>query len=112
MKKILPLFALGTVFSLFAFGDDWSGKLIDANCYTQQKKSAGCDASGTTKAFAIEVSGKVYSLDANGNTKAASAMGSRADRAADPSNPSKGVAAKVSGTLSGTTIAVDSIDVE
>jgi hypothetical protein len=112
MKRTLSLFALGTVCGLLAFGEDWSGKLIDANCYSQQKKSAGCDATGTTKAFALEVSGKIYALDATGNTKAASAMTSRADRASDPNNPSKGVEAKVSGTLNGATIAVENIDVQ
>jgi hypothetical protein len=112
MKKILPLFALGTVFGLLAFGEDWSGKLIDANCYSQSKKAAGCDATATTKAFALEASGKIFTLDAAGNTKAASAMTNRADRAADPNNPSKGVEAKVSGTLNGATIAVETIDVQ
>jgi hypothetical protein len=113
MQKILSLLALGTLFSVAALADNWSGKLIDAGCYAQQKKATGCDATSTTTSFALDVSGKIYTLDASGNTKAATAMKSRADRAADPSDPSsKSVAAKVSGTESGGTITVESVDVQ
>jgi hypothetical protein len=111
MRKILPLFAFGSLFALVAFGEDFSGKLIDANCYSQQKKVAGCDATAKTAAFALDVSGKVFMFDSNGNTKAASAMSSRADRASDPNNPSKDVVAKVSGTQSGGTITVEAIEI-
>jgi hypothetical protein len=112
MQKILLLVAFCTVSSVMAFGATWSGRLIDANCYTQQKKVASCDATGTTTAFALEVSGKVYMLDANGNAKASSALKNRADRAADPNNPqSMEILAKVSGTETGGTINVDSVDV-
>jgi hypothetical protein len=96
-----------------AFGEDFSGKLIDATCYAKEKKAAGCNATSTTSAFALDVSGKIFVLDTNGNTKAASAMASRADRAADPNNPaSKDVVAKVTGSHSGGTITVESIEVQ
>jgi hypothetical protein len=113
MKNILSLLALCSLFSVAALADNFSGKLIDASCYTQQKKTAGCDATSTTTAFVLDVSGKVYALDAVGNSKAATAMSSRADRAADPNDPqSKAVMAKVSGTEKSGTITVDSIDVQ
>jgi hypothetical protein len=113
MRKLLSLFAFSSVFAMLAFAGDWSGKLIDASCYGQQKSATTCAATSTTTAFALDVSGKVYNLDANGNSKATSAMKNRADRAADPSNPqSKDILAKVSGTESGGTITVDSIDVQ
>ena len=113
MRKILSLLAFSSVFTMLAFADDFSGKLIDASCYGQSKKAASCQATSTTTAFALDVSGKVYNLDASGNTKAATAMKSRADRAADPANPqSKEIIAKVSGTESGGTITVESIDVQ
>jgi hypothetical protein len=70
MKTLLPLAALCSLLSVAAFGENYPGKLIDANCYSQQKKAAGCDASNASTAFALEVSGKVYALDATGNAKA------------------------------------------
>jgi hypothetical protein len=113
MRKLLSLLAFSSVFAMLAFAGDWTGKLIDASCYSQQKSAATCAATSTTTAFALDVSGKVFTLDASGNSKATSAMKGRADRAADPSNPaSKDVLAKVSGTESGGTITVDSIDVQ
>ena len=113
MKNILPLVAFCSLFSVAAFAEDYSGKLLDANCYSQQKKAAGCDATSTSTTFAIEVSSKVYTLDAAGNAKAATAMSSRADRAADPKDPqSKAVIAKVSGTATGGTIAVDTVEIQ
>ena len=113
MRKLLSLFAFSSVFAMLAFAGDWSGKLIDASCYSQQKSATTCAASSTTTAFALDVSGKVYNLDASGNSKATSAMKNRADRAADPANPqAKEIMAKVSGTESGGTITVDSIDVQ
>jgi hypothetical protein len=113
MKRLLPLFALTSLFALLAFGEDFSGKLIDASCYSQQKKVAGCHATAKTSSFALDIAGKVFILDTNGNTKAASAMSSRADRATDPNNPaSQDVVAKVSGTQSAGTIAVETIEVQ
>ena len=113
MKNILPLVAFCSVFSVAAFGEDYSGKLIDANCYSQQKKTTGCDATSAPTTFALEASGKIYTLDAAGNAKAQTAMSSRADRAVDPANPqAKAVMAKVSGIEKGGTITVDSIDVQ
>jgi hypothetical protein len=113
MQKILLSLASSSIFAMLAFGGTFSGKLIDANCYSQQKKATSCDATSTTTAFALDVSGKLYTLDANGNSKAATAMKSRADRAADPNNPqAKEIIANVSGSESGGTITVDSIDVQ
>ena len=112
MQKITSFIAFSSMFALLAFGENFSGKLVDANCYTQQKKLTGCDASSTTTQFALQVSSKLYMLDTTGNTKAASAMANRADRATDPNHPAQGVVAKVTGTQNGGTIAVDSIDIQ
>jgi hypothetical protein len=113
MRKTLSLLAFSTLFSVAAFAEDWSGKLIDASCYSQTKKTASCDATGTTSTFALEVSSKVYPLDAAGNSKAASAMKNRADRAVDPANPqSKEIIAKVTGAEKSGTITVESIDIQ
>ena len=113
MRRVLSLLAFSAVFSMLALADSWTGKLLDASCYDQQKKVAACDPTGTTTTFAVEASGTVYKLDAGGNAKASAAFKSRADRAADPSKPeSKQVMAKVGGTEKGGTIAVESIDLQ
>ncbi|MGO9255423.1 MAG: hypothetical protein ACLQU1_03855 [Bryobacteraceae bacterium] len=81
-----------------------------------------CAATGSTIAFAISVSDKVYTLNDAGNTKAAEAMKNRADRSADPNGNSSAkdpsnataasVTAKVTGKLEGNTINVETIDVQ
>jgi hypothetical protein len=97
---------------MLAHAATYSGKLLDASCYDQQKKADSCIATVSTTTFAIEVSGKVYKLDGDGNTKAAAAIKSRADRS-DPSKPQpKEVMAKVDGTEQGGIITVESIDVQ
>jgi hypothetical protein len=113
MRKTLCLLTLSLTLGSLAFAESYSGKLIDAGCYEKQQNATGCDATGATKAFALDVSGKVYKLDASGNQKASTALKSRADRAADPSKPqSKEIMAKVEGTESGGTITAESIEVQ
>jgi hypothetical protein len=113
MRKTCYFLTLSLAFAALAFADSWSGKLIDAGCYEKQQKATGCDATGATTAFALDVSGKVYKFDASGNAKASTAIKSRADRAADPTKPQAGgVMAKVEGTESGGTITAESIEVQ
>ncbi len=113
MQKTCYLLTLSLTFAAFAFADSWSGKLIDHSCYEKQQSATGCDATGATKSFALEVSGKVYKLDAAGNQKASTALKSRADRAADPSKPqSSEIMAKVDGTERGGTITAENIEVQ
>jgi hypothetical protein len=112
MRKTYCLLAASMTLSTLVFAANWSGKLIDGSCYDKQQTSAGCDASSATKNFALDVDGKVFKLDSAGNEKAAAALKNRADRIADPSKPvSPEVMAKVEGTESGGTIAVETIDV-
>jgi hypothetical protein len=100
------------MFSMAAFAESYSGRLLDASCYSQQKKASACDATSTTSSFAIDASGTVYKLDSAGNTKASAALKNRADRV-DPSKAqSKEVMAKVDGTEKGGTITVTTIDVQ
>jgi hypothetical protein len=113
MGRFLAIFGLLTVSSALALANDYTGKLLDSACYQQQKSTRGCDATSATTTFAIDVSGKVYDLDSAGNSKAAEALKTRADRSADPNKPPKGpVTAKVAGTLSGNTVQVDTIEVQ
>jgi len=113
MKRLLTLFSVATVFTGLALAADWSGKLLDAACYAQEKGAKPCDATATTSTFLIDVAGKVYRLDDAGNTKAATALKSGADRSKDPGQPAGGgpVMAKVTGTAEGETIKVDTIEV-
>jgi len=112
MRRILSLGALLGVFSMLALAESYSGKLLDASCYDQQKKSSGCDATSSTTAFAIEASGSVYKLDRAGNTKASAALKNRADRSDPTKQQSKEVMAKVEGSEKGGTITVESVDVQ
>jgi hypothetical protein len=113
MRRLLLLTALAAAFSALALADNWSGKLIDSSCYDTQKSAKTCDATGSTTAFALEVNGKVYKLDDAGNTKAADAMKSRADRSANPNMPaSTQVSAKVTGTKDGEVIKVELIELQ
>jgi hypothetical protein len=113
MRRLLTLCACIAVFSALALAESWTGRLVDA-CYDQQKSATACDPSASTTSFALVVSGQAYKLDHAGNTKAGDALKNRADRSANPNQPSKGaVSAKVTGSKgSDDTIKVDSIDVQ
>src|SRR5262249_44249110 len=97
-----------------ALADNYSGKLLDSSCYDQHKTAKACDATSSTSSFLLDVSGKVYRLDTTGNAKAAEAMKSRAERAADPTRAATGaVNAKVSGVMEGAdTLKVDMIEIQ
>jgi hypothetical protein len=115
MKKTLYMMALSAALSTVAFAGDWSGKLIDSTCNDtkEQTKVASCDANSATTSFALDVGGKIYKLDAMGNTKAATALKDRADRSADPAKPASGaVSAKVSGTEQNGVISVTTVEVQ
>jgi len=112
MKQFISLIGLATLFSMLAFAGSWSGKLLDAACYDQSKKTSECSATAATTAFALDATGKVFKLDAEGNSKAAAALRNRADRS-DPSKPqSKEVTAKVKGEEKDGIIEVESIEVQ
>src|SRR5260370_39425626 len=99
MRRILTFCACVTVFSVMAFAETYTVRLIDASCYDQQKSAKTCDATSSTATFALLVSGKAYKLDDAGNTKAAEAVKNRSDRSTDPSSKaSSQVMAKLSGT--------------
>jgi hypothetical protein len=113
MRRILTLGAAALFVSALAFAETYSGKLVDAAC-AQQQKNAACSPTASTAAFAIQVSGNTYKLDADGNKKAADALkasNNSADRAKDPNASDGQVMATVQGTLAGDEIKVDSIEV-
>src|SRR6476661_2423349 len=81
MRHSILVCAALALFSGLALAEDWTGRLLDASCYDQNKTAKPCDATSTTTAFVLDVNGKIYKLDATGNAKAAEAIKSRADRA-------------------------------
>lgn len=108
--------------SLFCYGENFNGKLIDASCYdsghtaaraansadrsSKEKLDKECAPTASTSKFAIQTSGKkVYKLDHDGNTKATEAMQSGALKPDDDGD----VHVAVSGSKSGDTVKVDSI---
>lgn len=115
MRCVFGAGVLLACFSALSFAETFTGKLVDASCAGQQQSVNGCNPTSSTTHFAIAVkAGKTYRLNADGNAKASQALNSRADRMADPSAPqvSQGVNARVTGTLEGDMIKVESIEVQ
>jgi hypothetical protein len=117
MRKVCTLTAILVFASALAYAETWTGKLFDASCVDQQKneqKTGTCTPTSGTSSFAIQVSGKILKLDADGNRKAAEAWreyNNSADRAKDPEMKSDQVTATVDGTMSGDEIKVESIQI-
>jgi len=117
MRSIVKIVALLAICAAFASAESWSGRLLDANCVDQQK-TASCDPTTATVAFAINVSGKTYKLDDAGNAKAVEAMkthGHSSKEGAAPAAPgaaSTAITAKVSGALDGEVVKVESIQIQ
>jgi hypothetical protein len=115
MRTIAKLgLALG-VFAALSYGENLTGKLIDAACHEKSAQAApeaanqksdlsSCQASASTTSFAVQTAdGKVIKLDAAGNAKASTAIKGNPDN--------KSPMATVSGTVDGQTVKVDSITV-
>ena len=110
MKIVLEGIFLVSIASTICFGDTWSGKLIDATCTDLDKtniqtKDAGtCAPQERTLAFAIQTSdGKIYKLDSSGNVKAAEFL--------KVTKIKSDIDVTISGTISGQTVKVDSLNV-
>lgn len=114
MRSILTATACVALFAGLGLAETFTGRLVDASCAEQQQQSASaCTPTASTTAYAIIVSGKMYTLDDNGNAKAAEALKDRADRMSDPNATRKtAVIARVSGTLDGSTLKVEAIAVQ
>jgi hypothetical protein len=82
-----------------------------------QQKTAACDPTTATVAFAINVSGKTYKLDDAGNAKAVEAMKARGESAKENKAPAApgaapAINAKVTGALEGEVVKVESIQIQ
>lgn len=114
MRQLYLVCAALAVFTGLAMAEDWTGRLLDASCYDQNKTAKPCDATSSTTSFVLDVNGKIYKLDAAGNSKAVDAIKNRADRSTGAANTQAGpINAKVTGSVEGTdSIKVDRIDVQ
>jgi hypothetical protein len=113
MRKAIRLTAFVAFVSALAYAETWTGKLVDASC-AEQQKNAACTPTASTSSYALQSSGKLMKLDAEGNSKAAAALRENqngANRAKDPKAPTE-VTATVTGTMSGDEIKVESIQVK
>ena len=113
MLRVITLSAVLFLASAFAYGETFTGRLVDANCAAQQS-NAVCAPTDSTTSFALVVSGKAMKLDADGNKKAADALkasNSSANRSKD-ANASAAVSASVEGTKNGDEIQVQSIQIQ
>ena len=109
MKQLMKISVLLCLAAAFGFAETWTGKLIDANCKQDpvaQKdsgSSATCAPKATTTVFAIQTAdGKIYRLDNQGNSKAATAM------KIDPTKTN----VTVSGSFDGQMVKVESIEMQ
>ncbi len=117
MRRLLILTAFLGLSATLGLADTLTGALIDASCLQREKPTiASCQPSSSTSTFAlVDRSGQVFKLDDQGNTKAAAAMKNRSDRSANPNATSKEqdvATAKVTGTLDGNTVKVETIEVQ
>ena len=116
MRRLLTLTTLIGLFSVLCLAETYTGKLIDASCLEKPNPTlASCQPSSSSSTFAlVDESQKVYKLDEKGNSKAANALKSRADRSTDPNATSAAtpVAAKITGTMNGTTMVVETIEIQ
>jgi hypothetical protein len=121
MKRLATLGIALCFAGALTYAANLNGKLVDADCWSKSSQAAApetanksqkdvaqsCAPTAATKSFALEVSkGKIYKLDAEGNSKAAAAMqnGSfKADHDGD-------IHVTVSGTTEGENVKVDSIN--
>ena len=116
MRKVCTLSAILVFVSALAYAETWTGKLFDASCVEQQKneqRMAACTPTTTTTSFAIQASGKMLKLDAEGNQKAVAAWkeyNQSADRSKEPNTQSQAMAT-VEGTGSGDEIKVEAIQI-
>lgn len=104
MKRIL---AVGTMMAATALGEAWNGTLVDVMCkgkdlsnHTRQC-AIGCAKGGYGLVLA---DGKFYKLNEVGNAKALAALKS--------SSKEKDLKAKVSGTLDGEVIQVETVQLQ
>jgi hypothetical protein len=112
MCRLSTIPALAVLLTVPALADEWSGRLVDANCTHTNGGPEACDPGTDTTAFGLVVAGKAFLFDRKGNQKASAAIKHRAESANPDHPPSTEVNASVTGQRAGNKILVKSIDVE
>jgi hypothetical protein len=107
MKRIAMIAAVVSVFSIAALAETWNGNLVDVMC--KDKDLAGhptkCAISCAKSGFGLVLGdGKFVKFDEAGNAKALAAL-----KATDKE---KDLKAKVTGTMDGEIVQVESIAIE
>ena len=107
MKRMLLLCAGISLFSIGAFAESWNGTLVDVMCKGKDlashttKCAVGCAKGG----YGLVLSdGKFVKFDEAGNAKALTTL--------KATSKEKDLKAKVSGTLDGDTVKVESIELQ
>ena len=107
MKRILLSAASVMLFSALALAETWTGILVDTNCKDKpdlashtRKCAIGCAKSG----YGLVTGGKFVKFDKEGSDKALAAL--------NASSKEKDLQAKVTGTLEGDTIHVESVELQ
>jgi hypothetical protein len=112
MRRILTLIASAMFLTGLACADEWSGKLVDANCSNPLGGVHACDPVAATTNFGVVINGDAYLFDTKGNHKAAEAIKYLA-ATADTDHPAAfPVNVIVTGKKSGKTILVDSVVID
>jgi hypothetical protein len=112
MRRILTLIASAIFLTGLAFADEWSGKLVDANCTNPLGGVHACDPGTTTTNFGLVINGDAYLFNSKGNSKAAEAIKHLAETA-DANHPDVyPVNVIVTGTKAGKTILVESVMID
>ena len=107
MKRILMLSAPVALFSMGAFAASWNGTLVDVMCKGKDlaSHSTKCAVSCAKGGYGLVLSdGKFVKFDETGNAKALMTLKS--------TSKEKDLKAKVSGTLDGDTVKVESIELQ
>ncbi len=83
---------------------NWSGTLIDADCKAKTPTDK-CEVSSLTRSFGLQTAdGKYVTMDSDGNQKVQKALESTQEKTG-------AIKVSVSGTLDGTTLKVDTIQI-
>jgi len=107
MKRMLLLSAGISLFSIGAFAESWNGTLVDVMCKGKDlaSHSTKCAVSCAKGGYGLVLSdGKFVKFDEAGNAKALTTLKS--------TSKEKDLKAKVSGTLDGDTVKVESIELQ
>ena len=107
MKRLAVTIFAGSLFAIAAFAETWSGTLVDVSCKDKdlaghtKKCAMGCSKSG----FGLVLSdGKFVKFDEAGNAKALEAL--------KATEKEKDLKAKVTGTMDGDVVQVESVEIE